>query len=67
MGVAENIRDQLVSTMREELHNCPDPLVYCANPELEDIDVSWDENTPHGLRLTTDQGVFEVTVSVVKV
>lgn len=62
--LATAIRDQLVDTMREELHNCPDPLAYVSDPELEQIDVFWDKTVPDGLVLDTDKGKFRVSVAV---
>lgn len=67
-AIARAIRDQLVDTMREELHNCPDGVVYAVEPELEQCDVDWSKDkTPDGLVLTTEHGQFRVSVAVTPV
>lgn len=65
--LAIEIRDQLVDGMREELYSCPDPIVYATDPELDEVSISWDDNTPDGLIITTDRGKFRVAVSVVPI
>jgi hypothetical protein len=66
-SIATAIRDQLVYTMREELWNCPDPVMSVVDPELEQCEVNWDKNTPDGLVLTTEHGKFRVSVVVTPV